>query len=120
MLYVCGALFILTIVVRISDEIRFGHLSPPDDVKNIEDFRQWNPSFTTAEIVTFHGSTYYVVRGPFARFKPSAYSEYYFDQNGNYVGRNVDPGDFREPAIFTARDAQRKPIDIKQIPMNRP
>ena len=86
-------------------------------MKNIQDFRRWNPSFTTTQVIAFHGSTYYAVKGPFARSQPSAHSEYYFDHNGNYVGRNIDPGDFREPAMFTSSDAQRKPIDIQEIPI---
>lgn len=119
-LYVCGTLFITIFARVIYDEIRFAHLSPPDDVRNIQDFRRWEPSFTDAQILTFHGSTYYAVRGPFARSLPSAHSEYYFDHNGNYVGRNIDLGDFREPAIFTAPDTQRRRISIQEIPGTQP
>jgi len=119
-LYICGGLFIGAFGVQICDEIRFGHLRPPDSVKNIQDFRRWKPAFDRAEIVMFHGSTYYAVTGPYARSLPSSHSEYYFDQNGNYVGRNVDPGDFDEPAIFSAEDAQRNPIEIQQIPSGQP
>ena len=119
-LYGCGTLFIFVFGVRIYDEVRYGHLRPPNDVTNIQNFRRWNPSFRKAQIVTIHGSTYYAVTGPFARSMPSGPSEYYFDQNGNYIGRNVDIGDFYEPAIFSAKDAQRKPIDIERIPNTQP
>ena len=119
-LCVLGVLFLLHVGTRICELMLFSHLSAPDSVKNIEDFRQWNPSFTETEIVTFQGSTYYAVKGPFARFLPSTQSEYYFDHNGNYVGRNIDPGDVNEPAIFTARDTRRRAFSIKDIPLVKP
>lgn len=119
-LYVCGVLFILVFGIRIYDEIYHGHLRPPDDVLNIRDFRRWNLTFSNAQVVTFHGSTYYAVTGPHARFMASGPSEYYFDQNGNYIGRNPDTGDIYEPAIFSAKDAERKPFDIQAIPNTEP
>lgn len=114
----CGLLFILISSLRIYDAVHYSHLRPPRDIKNIQDFRRWNPALQAAQLIMFHGSTYYVVRGPFARVLASGPSEYYFDHNGNYVGRNVDIGDFYEPVIFSAKDAQRKDIEIDHIPMN--
>jgi len=115
-LYVCGFMFIGIVGIRVYDEVRYTHLRTPDNVRDIGDFRRWNPALTNAQAVTVRGSTFYAITGPFARFKASGPSEYYFDQNGNYVGRNVDTGDFYEPAIFFAKEAQRKPINIEQIP----
>jgi hypothetical protein len=111
-----GLLFILVFALRIYEDVRYSRLLPPPEIRNIQDFRRWNPSFGKAQMVTFHGSTYYAVRGPRARALASGPSEYYFDHNGNYVGRNVDTGDHYEPAIFSAKDAERKPIEINNIP----
>ena len=119
-LYGCGLFFILIFAVRIFEEFRYGHLLPPRDVKNIHDFRKWRPDSREATVVTFHGSTYYAIRGPYTRALASGPSEYYFDHNGNYVGRNPDTGDVYEPAIFSAKDAERKSIDIDRIPAKSP
>ena len=119
-LFCCGILFIGLLAMRIYEEIRYGHLRPPSTVRNIQDFRRWNPSFRQVQTVTIYGSTYYAVRGPFARSLPSGPSEYYFDHKGNYVGRNLDIGDFDEPAIFSSKDAQRESVEIESIPTMGP
>jgi hypothetical protein len=115
-LQIGGVLLALFIGIRFYNEVRYRHLVPPRSVETIFDFRRWRPELRTAEAVTFKNSTYYAVRGPISRFAASGPSEYYFDQYGNYIGRNIDPGDFDEPAIFTHPQSQRRPIAIDEIP----
>lgn len=114
-LCICGLLFLMLAGIRAYETLRYGHLSPPDNVTTIWDFRRWNPSFTKAAVITSGNLTYYTVEGPFARAFASSRSRYYFDGDGNYLFRNIDPGDFSGPAI-PASKAQWRPIAIEDIP----
>ena len=115
-LQIIGVLLLLFIASLIYERLRYGRFSPPKHVTNIHEFRKWQPEFTRAQEMSAGGATYYVVQGPVARMLASGPSEYYFDHVGNYVGRNIDPGDFSEPALFLQNRAARKTISIDQIP----
>lgn len=112
----CGLLFLIMVSSWAYEELRYGHLSPPDNVTTIWDFRRWNPSFTKATVITSGDLTYYAVEGPYARSFASSRSRYYFDGEGNYLFRNIDPGDFSRPTILAPK-AQKRPIAIEDIPI---
>ena len=82
----------------------------------ISDFRKWRPDLMEAAEVSVHGTTYYVVKGPYARPLPSDRSEFYFDANGNFLAWNSDVGDSAEPRILHPANTSRKKISITAIP----
>ena len=81
------------------------NLRPPETVKDVVSFRVWRPDLDSATKIEVRDSTYYAVQGEYASPLPSSKSEYYFDSNGNLLGWNMDPGDYKNPSLFFDSDA---------------
>jgi hypothetical protein len=111
-----GAVSIVIILYSVFVSVRFSHVSPPRDMRSIADFRKWRPDLTDAAKISVRGSTYFVVKGPFARPLPSDRSEFYFDSNGTFLTWNRDIGDIAEPRILHPGSSSREPISISDIP----
>ncbi len=109
---VFGAIAILRFTIMLYDEVRYSDKRVPENVKTIHDFQKWRPSYTNAYKIGIRNSTYYVVEGDFARSMPSSKSEYYFDDKGNYISWNIDPGDFTTLDIIRDKEGKRSKINI--------
>ena len=111
-----GAVSIVIVFYSVIVSVRFGHVSPPRDMLSIADFRKWRPDLTDAAKISIRGSTYFAVKGPFARPLPSDRAEFYFDSNGTFLTWNRDIGDISEPRILHPGSSSREPISISDIP----
>jgi hypothetical protein len=111
-----GAASIAIVLCSVFVSIRFSHVSPPRDMLSIADFRKWRPDLTDAAKISVRGSTYFAVKGPFARPLPSDRSEFYFDSNGTFLTWNRDIGDISDPRILHPGSSSRESIAISDIP----
>ena len=111
-----GVFTVFAILVSAIGIVMQWPLLPPPNVKDIDSFREWRPDLEHAREMKIRGSIYYAVRGQYARPLPSSKSEYYFDLNGNYLGWNADPGDYKNPSLFFSPDAKYSSISIEAIP----
>jgi hypothetical protein len=111
-----GAASIAIVLYSVFVSLRFSHVSPPRDMLSIADFRKWRPDLTEATKISVRGSTYFAVKGPFARPLPSDHSEFYFDSNGTFLTWNRDIGDISDPRILHPGASSRESISVSDIP----
>ena len=111
-----GAASIAIVLYSVFVSLRFSDVSPPRDMLSIADFRKWRPDLTDAAKISVRGSTYFAVKGPFARPLPSDHSEFYFDSNGTFLTWNRDIGDISDPRILHPGASSRESISVSDIP----
>lgn len=114
-----GGISFLFLFSILFDRIYYSGCHVPSHVTTISDFKKWQPTYTHTCKIEINGSIYYAVKGDFARSLPSAKSEYYFDSTGNYIGWNMDPGDFVTFPIIHKKEAIKSQIDIDDIGKNK-
>ena len=107
------AICFLAVLVTTFDRFYYASEKPPSNIYTINEFEKWQPSYTKTDKVVFEGSSIFVVTGDFARSFPSAKAEYYFEQNGNFINWNKDPGDLVTLPIV--RQGERLVSDINEI-----
>jgi len=100
-LLVCTYILAFCSVLVIFNNIYFSDTKPPRNIFTINEFKDWKPSFTQTQKVILKENTIFIVQGDYSRFFPSPKSEYYFDQKGNYINWNKDPGDMVTLPIIT-------------------
>jgi hypothetical protein len=69
---------------------------PPDDLKTIVDFKEWQQKPNGRQGTFEHsGVTYTVMYGPAGTSLPSGPAAYLFDENGAFIDWTPDVGDIR-------------------------
>lgn len=115
-LRIAGAFMIFVLLSSVLDHYLYWDLEPPPTVKDVSTFQEWRPDLDLAQQRTIRGSTFYSVRGPRTSLMELSASEYYFDSNGNYIGRSRDAGNKRNFRIFLDEDLDSSRIAIGEIP----
>jgi len=79
----------------------YSDMQPPKSIYSIYEFKAWKPHFTKTYKVELQDHTIFIIEGDVARVLASAKSEYYFDEHGNYINWNIDPGDLVTLPLLT-------------------
>ncbi len=84
----------LLIISLLIDLILTSTVSPPENLKTIEDFKEWKQG-SKKRMGTFEhaGETYTVILAPSGRWLASGPAAYLFDKNGAFVDWTPDMGD---------------------------
>lgn len=117
-LRLAGIVALIVLALQWSDRAALRRISPPPELRNLEDFKRWQPERREATRIVSDGMTYYLVRGDRGRALASGPAAYLFDGRGNFIGWTTDLGDdHRLPVVFDPV-AQRSTVELASI--NRP
>lgn len=90
-------------------------ITPPPELRTLEDFRRWQPARREATRIIGNGMTYYLVYGERGRTLASGPAGYLFDSGGNFIGWSRDLGDDHHLTITFDSSAQRTTVELDSI-----